>query len=44
MYVNALWQNGGMPKTLPVVDISQPVCCSPVAAGQLDDDAALEIA
>jgi ArsR family transcriptional regulator, arsenate/arsenite/antimonite-responsive transcriptional repressor len=33
-----------MPKTLPVVDISQPVCCSPVAAGPLDDDAALEIA
>jgi ArsR family transcriptional regulator, arsenate/arsenite/antimonite-responsive transcriptional repressor len=34
----------GMPKTLPVVDISAPVCCSPVAAGPLDDDAALEIA
>lgn len=33
-----------MPKTLPVVDMSQPVCCSPVAAGPLDDDAALEIA
>jgi ArsR family transcriptional regulator, arsenate/arsenite/antimonite-responsive transcriptional repressor len=34
----------GMPKTLPLVDISAPVCCSPVAAGPLDDDAALEIA
>jgi DNA-binding transcriptional ArsR family regulator len=34
----------GMPKTLPVVDISEPVCCSPVAAGPLDDDAALDIA
>jgi ArsR family transcriptional regulator, arsenate/arsenite/antimonite-responsive transcriptional repressor len=33
-----------MPKALPVVDISAPVCCSPVAAGPLDDDAALEIA
>ena len=27
-----------------MVDISAPVCCSPVAAGALDDDAALEIA
>jgi ArsR family transcriptional regulator len=34
----------GMPKTLPVVDLSAPVCCSPVAAGPVDDDAALEIA
>lgn len=33
-----------MPKTLPVVDMSAPVCCSPVAAGPLDDEAALEIA
>jgi ArsR family transcriptional regulator len=33
-----------MPKTLPTVDISAPVCCSPVAAGPLGDDAALEIA
>jgi DNA-binding transcriptional ArsR family regulator len=33
-----------MPKTLPMVDISAPVCCSPVAAGPLDDGAALEIA
>lgn len=33
-----------MPKALPVVDISAPVCCSPVAAGPLDDGAALEIA
>jgi DNA-binding transcriptional ArsR family regulator len=34
----------GMPKALPVVDMSAPVCCAPVAAGPLDDDAALEIA
>jgi ArsR family transcriptional regulator, arsenate/arsenite/antimonite-responsive transcriptional repressor len=33
-----------MPKTLPTVDISAPVCCAPVAAGPLDDAAALEIA
>jgi ArsR family transcriptional regulator, arsenate/arsenite/antimonite-responsive transcriptional repressor len=33
-----------MPKTLPTVDISAPVCCAPVAAGPVDDDAALEIA
>ena len=33
-----------MPKTLPMVDISAPVCCAPVAAGPIDDAAALEIA
>jgi ArsR family transcriptional regulator, arsenate/arsenite/antimonite-responsive transcriptional repressor len=33
-----------MPKALPMVDMSAPVCCSPVAAGPLHDDAALEIA
>ncbi|WIM85799.1 Rv2640c family ArsR-like transcriptional regulator [Candidatus Mycobacterium wuenschmannii] len=33
-----------MPKTLPEVDVTAPVCCSPVAAGPVDDDAALEIA
>ena len=33
-----------MPKSLPVVDTSSPVRCAPVAAGPLDDDAALEIA
>jgi DNA-binding transcriptional ArsR family regulator len=33
-----------MPKTLPVVDMTVPVCCTPVAAGPLDDAAALEIA
>lgn len=44
IYVNILWQTVRMPKTLPDVDISAPVCCSPVAAGPLSDDAALEIA
>ncbi|MCV7349340.1 Rv2640c family ArsR-like transcriptional regulator [Mycobacterium parmense] len=33
-----------MPKTLPMVDMSAPVRCSPVAAGPVDDDAALDIA
>jgi ArsR family transcriptional regulator, arsenate/arsenite/antimonite-responsive transcriptional repressor len=33
-----------MPKTLPTLDMSAPVCCSPVAAGLVDDEAALEIA
>ena len=33
-----------MPKTLPVVDISAPVCCAPVAAGPMSDDAALQVA
>jgi ArsR family transcriptional regulator len=43
-YVNIVWQDGAMPKTLPVVDMTSPVCCSPVAAGPIDDDAALGIA
>ncbi|OBK16428.1 Rv2640c family ArsR-like transcriptional regulator [Mycobacterium asiaticum] len=33
-----------MPKTLPELDVSAPVCCSPVAAGAVSEDAALEIA
>jgi DNA-binding transcriptional ArsR family regulator len=33
-----------MPKALPVIDISAPVCCAPVAAGPVDDAAALEVA
>lgn len=33
-----------MPKALPMVDISAPVCCTPVAAGPMSDDAALGIA
>jgi DNA-binding transcriptional ArsR family regulator len=39
-----VWQNGFVPKTLPFVDISSPVCCSPVAAGLVGDEDALEIA
>jgi ArsR family transcriptional regulator len=33
-----------MPKTLPMVDISAPVCCAPVAAGPMSDDDALKVA
>jgi len=33
-----------MPKTLPVVDISAPVCCAPVAAGPMTDADALAVA
>ncbi|WP_280276812.1 Rv2640c family ArsR-like transcriptional regulator [Nocardia wallacei] len=33
-----------MPKALPVIDMSAPVCCRPVAAGPIDDAAALEVA
>ncbi|BBZ33384.1 Rv2640c family ArsR-like transcriptional regulator [Mycolicibacterium confluentis] len=33
-----------MPKALPTIDITAPVCCAPVAAGPMSDDAALEVA
>ena len=33
-----------MPKALPVLDVSAPVCCAPLAAGALDEAAALEVA
>ena len=33
-----------MPKTLPLVDMSAPVCCAPLAAGPMGDGAALEVA
>lgn len=33
-----------MPKTLPVIDMSAPVCCAPVAAGSMTDADALEVA
>ena len=33
-----------MPKTLPMVDISGPACCAPVAAGPISDDDALAVA
>lgn len=33
-----------MPKTLPTIDMTAPVCCAPVAAGPMSDDDALEVA
>ncbi|MFD1810745.1 Rv2640c family ArsR-like transcriptional regulator [Rhodococcus gannanensis] len=33
-----------MPKALPVVDVSAPICCAPVSAAPVTDDAALELA
>lgn len=33
-----------MPKALPVVDTTAPVCCAPVASGPMSDDDALQIA
>ena len=44
IYVNIPGKICSMPKTLPMVDISAPVCCAPVAAGPVGDAAALEIA
>jgi len=43
-YVNKVWQNGRMPKALPVIDMTAPVCCAPVASGPLSDADALQIA
>jgi len=34
----------GMPKALPVIDTSQPVCCGPLAAGVLAAADALAVA
>ncbi|WP_445169288.1 Rv2640c family ArsR-like transcriptional regulator [Mycolicibacterium sp. Dal123E01] len=33
-----------MPKTLPTIDMSNPVCCAPVASGPMSDGDALEVA
>jgi ArsR family transcriptional regulator len=33
-----------VPKTLPTIDMTGPVCCAPVAAGPMSDEAALEVA
>lgn len=33
-----------MPKPLPLLDVSAPVCCAPLAAGAMSPDAALEVA
>jgi ArsR family transcriptional regulator, arsenate/arsenite/antimonite-responsive transcriptional repressor len=33
-----------MSKALPVIDMSGPVCCAPMAAGVMDEATALEVA
>jgi DNA-binding transcriptional ArsR family regulator len=33
-----------MPKALPVIDTTAPVCCAPVASGPMSDQDALQIA
>jgi len=33
-----------MPKPLPVIDTSAPICCAPVAAAPMDAEDALEVA
>ena len=33
-----------MPKALPVLDTSAPICCAPVAAAPISEDDALEVA
>lgn len=33
-----------MPKALPVIDTTAPVCCAPVASGSMTDEDALQIA
>lgn len=41
-------QEGGiiviMPKTLPELDVTRPICCRPLGAEAMDQDAALEVA
>jgi DNA-binding transcriptional ArsR family regulator len=33
-----------VPKQLPVLDVSAPICCAPVGAGAVAEDEALEVA
>jgi ArsR family transcriptional regulator len=33
-----------VPKTLPIRDVTAPICCAPLAAGVMGDDDALELA
>jgi DNA-binding transcriptional ArsR family regulator len=43
-YVKKVGQTRRMPRTLPTIDVSSPICCTPVAASPMDDAAALEVA
>ena len=44
IYVNVSGILGGMPKALPGIDTTAPVCCAPMAAGPMSDEDALQIA
>lgn len=44
MYVKAFARMALMPKPLPVLDISAPICCAPLASGPMDPDDAVELA
>lgn len=33
-----------MPKALPMIDVSAPICCAPVSAAPMTDDVALQVA
>jgi ArsR family transcriptional regulator, arsenate/arsenite/antimonite-responsive transcriptional repressor len=33
-----------MPKALPLIDTTEPICCTPVAAAPMSEDDALEVA
>lgn len=43
-YVKDLLHNHEVPKALPLIDTSAPICCSPVAAAPMTEDDALEVA
>ncbi|GFG63794.1 transcriptional regulator [Mycobacterium kubicae] len=44
IYVKVHGRLGAMPKALPVIDTTSPVCCAPVASGPMNDEDALQIA
>jgi ArsR family transcriptional regulator, arsenate/arsenite/antimonite-responsive transcriptional repressor len=43
-YVKKVGRMVLMPKALPVIDTSSPICCSSVAAAPMSEDDALEVA
>ena len=43
-YVKKVCETDPMPKALPVIDTSAPICCAPVAAAPMPEAAALEVA
>ena len=43
MFVES-WHDGRMPKALPIIDTTGPVCCAPLASGVIGAEDALEIA